>query len=303
MDDEIAHFVNDVRDSPFKRSIFRTLANGGVDDGTLREQVEADKEAIQSLLERAIELGLVETRENRTVALTEPGERAIEFVLQDDWNPSSLDTKKGRTFEVLSDCKWHCAECELYGSQVAAYIRDFGDEGFEFISKSGRGATDRRRCDECGEKTTHRKLKYPFPSDKPITRQEMPDSFKRRVRKLYDQEDAYSQSEPGTTPEVDHRKPRVRWDEPEDFDYDEMTDDEIRENFQILSGKHNLLKSRKCEQCVETGKRPAFFGIEFYYEGGEQYEEDIGCEGCGWYNPHEWRAHLDEIIQKSELTE
>jgi hypothetical protein len=120
----------------------------------------------------------------------------------------------------------------------------------------------------------------------------MPASFKRRVRDRYDHRDAFDGSSPSTTLEVDHRVPEVRWEESESFDYESMSDEEIEEHFQLLSRKHNLLKSRKCEACVESGKRPPFMQIEYYYEGGEEYEEDVGCVGCGWYNPQEWRAAL-----------
>lgn len=297
MDDETAQLIDTLREDDARKRLFERLSGEGTTVSTLQAEAELDDEECRDLLETAVEQELVERDGSDRLSLTDWGERAKEFVLVEDWNPSSTSSKKGRTFDVLSDGKWHCSECELFGSQPAAYIRDFRDEGFEFVSNTGgRGEYDRRHCESCGEKTTHRRLKYPFPSAKPITRQEMPNSFKKRVRELYDDRDAFDLSTPGGTPEVDHRRPRIRWDEPEDFDYESMTDAEIREHFQILSGKNNLLKSRKCEQCVETGKRPLFCGIDFYYEGSEEYEEEIGCEGCGWYNPHKWRAAVNEAL-------
>lgn len=301
MNDNTAQLIHELRQDDARKRIFEILSDDETTIEKLQAEVELDEEELIPLLEMSIQQELIERTNQDGLRLTDSGERSKEFVLRNDWNPSSMSSKKGRTFDVLSDRKWHCSECQLYGSQPAAYIRDFRDEGFEFVSNTGgRGEYDRQHCENCGEKTTHRKLKYSFPSSKPITRQEMPESFKQRVRELYDHRDAFDLSTPGGTPEVDHRKPRIRWDESEDFDYENMTDEEIRKNFQILSGKNNLLKSRKCEQCVETGKRPPFLGIEFYYEGNENYENPLGCEGCGWYNPHEWRNAISEIINGSE---
>lgn len=302
MEDTTARLIHTLRQNEDRKRLFELLADDGADSETLGSETDSDEDELASILEASLEEELVERTEQGRLALTDWGERAKEFVVVDDWNPSSMSTKKGRTFDVLSDLQWHCSECELFGSQPAAYIRDFRDEGFEFVSNTGgKGEYDRRYCESCGEETTHRRLKYAFPSAKPITRQEMPDSFKQRVRELYDHRDAFDLSSPGGTAEVDHRKPRIRWDEPEDFDYDRMTDAEIKEHFQILSGRNNLMKSRKCERCVETGERPPFLGIEFYYEGDREYE-DVGCEGCGWYNPHKWRDAVTEILDQAENT-
>lgn len=300
MDDKTAQLIDELREDDARKRIFKLLSDEGTTISKLQEETGLDEEELRGLLKTGLEQELIERDSSNRLSLTDWGERAKDFVLVEDWNPSSMSTKKGRTFDVLSDGKWHCSECELSGSQPAAYIRDFRDEGFEFVSNTGgKGEYDRRYCDSCGEETTHRRLKYPFPSAKPITRQEMPDSFKKRVRELYDHRDAFDLSTPGGTPEVDHRRPRIRWDEPEDHDYEKMSNEEIKEHFQILSGKNNLLKSRKCEQCVETGKRPPFHGINFYYKGGEEYEEDIGCEGCGWYNPHKWRDAVNDILDQA----
>lgn len=301
MEDDTAQLIHALRQDNSRKQLFDELYESRMTAEVLQQRTGLRADELESLLETCLGQELVERTDGGKFALTDWGERANEFVQVEDWNPSSMSTKKGRTFDVLTDLEWHCSECELSGSQPAAYIRDFRDEGFEFASNtSGKGDYDTRFCESCDEETTHRKLKYTFPSAKPITRQEMPDSFKRRVRDLYNNRDAFDLSSPGGTPEVDHRKPRVRWEEPEDFDYENMTDEEIREHFQILSGRNNLMKSRKCEQCVETGKRPPFLGIKYYYEGGEDYEDDIGCEGCGWYNPHKWRAEVVDILQESE---
>ncbi|MFB6197302.1 MAG: hypothetical protein ABEI52_03385 [Halobacteriaceae archaeon] len=296
MDQETAEFIQDVRDSTSWSRALDALSGGATSATTVMNESEMNTDELRDFLEECLSRDVIERVAEDDLALTERGERIHEYATK-DWNPSSPDTKRGRTFEILSDGEWHCLSCEFPSSQPAKDIQMFRKEGFEFVQESGQGYGANRYCENCEDTQFHRKLKYPFPTERSITRQEMPDSFKRRVRDLYDGKDAFDQSSPSMTPEVDHRKPEIRWDESEDLDFENMSDEEIKENFQILSRKNNLLKSRKCEQCVETGERPPFFGVEFYYEGGKEYEDAVGCEGCGWYNPHEWRRQHNELVK------
>ena len=108
---------------------------------------------------------------------------------------------------------------------------------------------------------------------------------------------------------IDHRFPMERWNESEEKLNINMSDDEIRNKFQLLkkdsSGNHNLLKSRACENCIKTGNRGTPFGIEFWYEGNRQWDQNIpkkgkeaekGCVGCGWYDFEKWRNALNEKL-------
>jgi hypothetical protein len=293
MDEETADLILSIREDERRRAVLDHLSAGAKTVGDSESDANAD---VRSILEEFASAGIVE-RDGSTYALTEVGERIHEYATA-DWNPSNEGTKRAATFETLSDCEWHCSACELPSSQPAKDIQMLRKEGFEFVQNTGQGQGDYRHCETCEATTFHRKLKYPFPTQQSITRQDMPDSFKRRVRDLYDHRDAFDGSSPSTTLEVDHRVPEVRWEESESFDYESMTDEEVTEHFQILSRKHNLLKSRKCESCVETGTRPPFMQIEYYYEGDETYDEDLGCVGCGWYNPHEWRASLQAELDE-----
>jgi hypothetical protein len=38
-------------------------------------------------------------------------------------------------------------------------------------------------------------------------------------------------------------------------DYIDMTDEELKARFMLLTRENNLLKSRNCEKCKKTGKR------------------------------------------------
>lgn len=92
-----------------------------------------------------------------------------------------------------------------------------------------------------------------------------------------------------------------------------MTGDEIEEKFQLLkkdeSGNHNLLKSRACERCIATEKREGPLGINFFYEGDENWPDDCpqngeeakaGCIGCGWYDFKTWREALNKKISSDK---
>lgn len=291
MDDSTIELVLEVMESDTHRELLKSLRDGG----------ERGDELSGSGAERSIDFlsaeGLIE-KSGSKLALTERGTRILEYATR-DWNPSREGTKRGKTYEILSDCEWHCSACELPSSQPAKDIQMLRKEGFEFVQESGQGKGAFRHCRDCDSSTFHRKLKYPFPTGKSITRQAMPESFKRRVRELYDYRDSFDGSSPSMTLEVDHRIPEIRWDESEDFDYEAMTDEDIREHFQILSRSNNLLKSRKCEECVKTGIRPPFMEINFYYDGDERYDEELGCIGCGWYNPQEWRSTLEDRLDES----
>ncbi|WP_336023918.1 hypothetical protein [Halobellus salinisoli] len=294
MDEETADMILSVREDSRRKAVLSNLADGAKTvRGGSNSAANADVKAILS----SFVDDEIADRDGDTYALTDFGERVHEYATR-DWNPSNEGTKRAATFETLADCEWHCSACELPSSQPAKDIQMLRKEGFEFVQNTGQGQGDYRHCERCEDTTFHRKLKYPFPTQKSITRQDMPDSFKRRVRDLYDHRDAFDGSSPSTTLEVDHRVPEVRWEESESFDYDSMSDAEVREHFQILTRTHNLLKSRKCEACVESGERPQFMEIEYYYEGSEEYDEDLGCVGCGWYNPQQWRESLHEELER-----
>lgn len=293
MDEKTAEFISSVRNSKPHKNVLRNLGRSSVKPDELDQM---DVKNVRAVLEDLIKHSAV-SNENSRYKLTDSGERVLEYATK-NWNPSNEGTKRAQTFEILSDCKWHCSSCELPSSQPAKDIQMLRKEGFEFIQNTGQGQGDFIHCDRCDSSTFHRKMKYPFPTSKSITRQDMPNWFKKKVRKIYDHRDAFDGSSPSTTLEVDHRVPEVRWEESEDFDHEAMSNQDIKEHFQILSRKHNLLKSRKCEQCVKTGKRPQFMQIDYYYRGDQDYNDKIGCKGCGWYNPQKWRSLLQEELDE-----
>ena len=84
-----------------------------------------------------------------------------------------------------------------------------------------------------------------------------------------------------------------------------MTDQEIREKFQLLSNQRNQQKREVCRNCFQTGKRGTIYGIQYFYEGTDRWDSQIpskgkaaekGCIGCPWYDIARWRKELNNII-------
>lgn len=65
------------------------------------------------------------------------------------------------------------------------------------------------------------------------------------------------------------------------------------EDFQPLSKAANDVKRQICKRCKETNKRWNAKNIKGnpydFYEGDENYTEELGCEGCYQYDPVAYR--------------
>lgn len=218
-------------------------------------------------------------------------------------NPFKLGTQAHETFEILSDLEWHCADCELPGSQPAATIRSLRRKGYDIETASIKSG-GRKFCEKCGEKTTHYRMTDVRPVHSPKERSDLPNWLVERIMKIYDKRDAISgRKKHPKELTVDHRIPNIRWKDSEESFERTISEKEIKKKFQLLTNANNLWKSRMCEKCVETGIRQPFIGVKFFYKGSEEYEEEIGCKGCGWYNPKKWKEKLNEFIKRHKRKE
>ena len=70
-------------------------------------------------------------------------------------------------------------------------------------------------------------------------------------------------------------------------------DTQTLDDFQPLCKAANDVKRQICKECKLTNKRWDARNIQgnpySYYEGGEQYTEELGCKGCYQYDPVEYR--------------
>ena len=147
-------------------------------------------------------------------------------------------------------------------------------------------------CKHCGTERTHYKLLSLEPVFKAKPRITITLSQRKRVLELFEGRDAFSGASISSTPEIDHKVPWTRMEN--DIDIATLSDDEIKEHFQLLTREHNLLKDRACSHCKATNKRTPFLGIRYWYEGTEQYKGT--CEGCGWYDGIKWRNNVNEHL-------
>lgn len=214
-------------------------------------------------------------------------------------HPFTEGTKLAKVFSILSDSGWHCGRHELPGTQPAKAIQIIRQHGFEIENKT-------QYCKRCKEKTVHRRLISTVPVADSFVRLQIPAQLRKRVMELYGNKEIISQRVMVTNLlEVDHRFPQVRWSKDENYDVN-MSDEEIKKKFQLLTRQNNLWKSRYCEHCKKTGLRGTFIGIDFFAVGEEKWDSKIasdderGCYGCFWFDPDMWRDALNSFIEEKE---
>ncbi len=223
------------------------------------------------------------------------------------------ETLQKKYFEILEDTRWHCRECankEVGSRQLAG---GGGIQGLQRGTKTRPGIvveTKRDYCEICGKPTDWDRWTGEFTESTPASG--IPKKLQNRILSYYDYTDSIEQRKREANELViDHRFPMERWGSSEEINSSQMSEEEINKKFQLLkkdsSGNHNLLKSRVCENCLRTGKRGYPMGIQFYYEGDENWPSDCpktgpdaerGCIGCGWYDFEAWRNALNRGLIK-----
>lgn len=211
------------------------------------------------------------------------------------WRNQTDQTYK--VFEALLSGEWECKVCgpvQQVNPQSSARIKAIKKEGY-FV------ATKTKLCTNCNKNTYHDILvmtdikmeQAKLELRKPISKKLDTNIYKVLGKK----ESVFEQSRPRKELIIDHKFPSQRWINPETDNNDEMTDEQIKNKFQLLDNQTNLLKSRICDNCVQEGIRGSFMGIRWYYEGSEKWEgasldDEKGCVGCPWYDIVKWKNEL-----------
>ena len=220
-------------------------------------------------------------------------------------NPFKPNTTSYYDWEIMKDLQWHCAKCELKSAQAKTW-QVWRQKGIQLDTDEKGNFYKRIFCKTCNSKTVHRKLKSLKISDDTKIRSGVPPKLAKRVKQVYKNQEAMLLREmPPKELEVDHKFPQVRWCENEQENSVDMSEEEIKQKFILLTRSNNLLKSRFCERCVKTGKRGHFPGIYFWYKGDENWRgkrkcDENGCIGCFWYDPYRWREELNKIVNKKD---
>lgn len=96
--------------------------------------------------------------------------------------------------------------------------------------------------------------------------------------------------------EVDHKDGRKTDMRVSDQDTQKLSD------FQPLCKAANDIKRQICKRCKETDKRwdaTNILGNPYpFYEGDEEYKDELGCRGCYQYDPVEYRKSSVRRISK-----
>ncbi len=213
------------------------------------------------------------------------------------------DGKKGVTqpfFDTLAennDFAWKCVGCELpQNPNWARRIQDLKEMGYTL-------ATDTNRyCPTCGGNRTHIML-LPLPrGGRGNGYETWSPELRARIIRVLGGIDAFEAVQcRHCLP--DHKFPEIRWgqdtlgENPND-----MTNEQIKAKFQLLTNQRNQQKREVCRTCYQTGIRGNYNGINFFYSGTEKWDETIpregraaeaGCIGCPWYDLEEWRRRLN----------
>lgn len=220
---------------------------------------------------------------------------------QDYWNATrSVETKE--IFNTLKDGKWHCRNCDISNPNFARRIQDIKEMGYTVATHVNY------RCPVCGNNRSTRLLLLP------INRVELAGNgyetwsptLRARIIRVLGGVDVYENtSSRSCLP--DHKFSEIRWDDETKSENPEtMTDQEIRDKFQLLSNQRNQQKREVCRNCFQTGKRGTIYGIDYFYKGTDTWDSTIpqkgkaaeqGCIGCPWYDIDRWRQELNSLIK------
>lgn len=80
-------------------------------------------------------------------------------------------------------------------------------------------------------------------------------------------------------------------------------ENQVLSDFQPLCRHCNLIKRERCKECKKTDIRYKATLLHYVYNytcGDENYTEEVGCRGCYWYDPVEFKKKISEA--KTNLT-
>ena len=217
---------------------------------------------------------------------------------------SKKETLKNEFLKTLIDNETVCSPCKFSKTdnpqKVIQFLRDDG-----YVISTHRAIY----CNECNKKTVHYIL-TPVLSTEKTNYETIPDKLKIKICKTFNYTDAYSGiKNPSASSFIpDHKFPEDRWDKCTATANDEdMSQEEIRAKFQLLTTQINLHKQKQCAKCITSGKRGYPYGIKFYYEGDENWnpkypkkgtQAEQGCVGCGWYDLLKWKEELNKKLSE-----
>lgn len=214
------------------------------------------------------------------------------------WNRSKKQVTRA-FFEILKDGEWKCVVCELPENRNwARRWQDIKELGYVTSTNTNK------YCPKCGKNTTH-VLLLQIPRGLETGYEIWSPKLRKRIIKVLNKYDVYEERVNNLLL-PDHKFPEIRWDvNTKEVNDDNMSNEEIKAKFQLITNQRNQQKREVCRNCVQTGKRGYPYGINFFYEGNENWDNNIpkrgknaekGCVGCGWYDLKKWKEELNKKI-------
>ncbi len=221
-------------------------------------------------------------------------------------------------FEVLaSDFAWVCTACQFPAStNPARRVLNLKSMGYVIATCTRlQNPCNNPSCTSAQPRRRGRGVKHilvPLPRQGGVAYETMTAELKTRIHRLLGPKDEYDGVE-SRFHYIDHKFPEERWLPTEERRYEsgDLTDEDIRQRFQLLTNQRNQQKREACRQCAATGRRPGLFGIKFFATGSGQWPDDVpekgaeaeaGCIGCGWYDVKAWREALQLRIDRTGRT-
>ena len=220
------------------------------------------------------------------------------------WSGKSKSAVTKPFFDVLaSSFEWKSVESDFpKNPNWARRIQDLKEMGFTIATNTKM--YDARISSNC----THLLL-LPIPRGGVTGYETWSAATRSKIVRVLASYDAYEARK--VRPESllpDHKFPEVRWDEATRRDsLDELSDEEIRRDFQLITNQRNQQKREACRNCRLTNVRGYPFGIAYFYSGSKLWpkgvpvqgkEAEQGCVGCGWYDLEKWRMSLNAELEQ-----
>lgn len=193
---------------------------------------------------------------------------------------------------LLNNCGEWVLNKDFDNENPQRRIQDIKETGFTLATKFGEGRT-----------TYHMLL--PFDPVKAATYETISAKVRSQIFMAHRGVNAYTGEPASTSCLPDHKFPEIRWDKDTPDSNDNLTPQEMLEKFQIVPENINQMKREICRRCFQSGKRGKLNGINYFYQGDENWDAAIpkngkmaerGCVGCFWYDMLAWRKSLHKII-------
>lgn len=190
-------------------------------------------------------------------------------------NPTSVTDKLLMCLLTEKNVCYQCFAEKITNPNPQKNIQYLRDRGYIIC-------THKVFCSKCGKEQTTYSL-TPILSCAKQSYEIIPYALKKKICQLFDYKDSYTgiRNTEVSSHIPDHKFPEDRWDENTPVNNSpDMSEEEIKEKFQLLNPQTNMQKQRFCSECIRTKQRGFPFGIKFYYAGKEYWDSTIPEKGA-----------------------